>query len=106
MKKATYIYALLIFLSAFKGFSQDRMINNLDQAPQYINPSYYGFKDPLKLGLISEFTSSLYGNVSQHQYAYATTFFEEYACQLGLDYMSSKVVNGGYSNNTLNLSYV
>ncbi len=106
MRKATYIYVLVFFLSALKGFSQDRMINNLDQAPQYINPSYYGFKDPLKLGLMSEFTSSLYGNVSQHQYAYATTFFEEYDFQLGLDYMSSKVVNGGYSNNKVNLSYV
>ncbi len=104
----TYLsVALLAFLFGTSMLrSQDRILNNLSRMPHSINPSFMGFKDPSKIGVVNEFSSSIANNVSQHQYAYATTFFESYDFQLGVEYMNTKLDNSGYNNSMVKLTYV
>jgi type IX secretion system PorP/SprF family membrane protein len=103
----TYLFfSLLAFGCSIRSLAQDRFIHNLSSLPHAVNASYFGFKDPTKIGIVSEFVSAQSNNVSQHQYAYATTFFEDYNFQLGLEYMNTKLDNSGYNHANTRLSYI
>lgn len=101
------IVALLALLLVGNLHAQDRFIHNLSNLPHFVNPSFFGFKSPTKIGVVSEFVNDQQSNnVSQHQYAFATAFFENYNFQIGLEYMSTNLDNSGYAHNTANLSYL
>ncbi|MDG1213445.1 MAG: type IX secretion system membrane protein PorP/SprF [Flavobacteriaceae bacterium] len=106
-RKNTYLL-LFLLATAFSARlqAQDRFIHNLSSLPHFANASYFGFKDPAKIGVVSEFVNAQANNVSQHQYAYATTFFEDYDFQLGLEYMNTKLDNSGYNHSNARLSYI
>lgn len=109
MKKIllTYLPFMICALLWSSGLlAQDRFIHNLSKLPHSANASFFGFKDPAKIGVVSEFATAIGNNVSQHQYAFATTFFEDYDFQLGLEYMNTKLDNSGYNNSMLKLSYI
>jgi len=99
---------LILILSMIGGgvHAQDRFIHNLSSLPHFSNASYFGFKDPSKIGILTEFVSAQTNNTSQHQYAFATSFFEDYDFQLGLEYMSTQLDNSGYNHSTARLSYI
>ncbi|MDB9713538.1 type IX secretion system membrane protein PorP/SprF [Flavobacteriaceae bacterium] len=78
----------------------------MSNLPHFANASYFGFKDPSKIGVLSEFVSSQDNSVSEHQYAYGTTFFEDYDFQLGLEYMNTGLDNSGYSLSNVRISYI
>ncbi len=88
------------------SYGQERIINNLSSNPSYVNPSYHAFREPTKIGVLTEFASSQAANVSQHQYAYATTYFDQYNFQLALDMFSSKLSNSGFGKTTAALTYI
>lgn len=106
--KTTYlIVGLCLFgLQTYVVQAQDRFIHNMSNLPHSVNASFFSFKDPSKIGVVSEFASAQDNNVSQHQYAYATTFFENYDFQLGIEYMNSRLDNSGFNNSMLKLSYI
>ena len=109
MNYRAHTYLLFVFtalLWSARLNAQDRFIHNLSKLPHAANASFFGFKDPSKIGVVSEFASAQASNVSQHQYAYATTFFENYDFQLGIEYMNTKLDNSGYNNSMLRLSYL
>jgi len=101
----TYLF-FSFFLWGSLTYAQDRFIHNLSSLPHFANASYFGFKDPTKIGVVSEFVSAQANNVSQHQYAYGTTYFEDYDFQLGLEYMNTQLDNSGYNHSTARLSYI
>lgn len=104
--KFTYLIFILFILVSKSSFAQDRFIHNLSNLPHFANASYFGFKDPSKIGVLSEFVSSQDNSVSEHQYAYGTTFFEDYDFQLGLEYMNTGLDNSGYSLSNVRISYI
>lgn len=104
--KFTYLLFILFILVSKSSFAQDRFIHNLSNLPHFANASYFGFKDPSKIGVLSEFVSSQDNSVSEHQYAYGTTFFEDYDFQLGLEYMNTGLDNSGYSLSNVRISYI
>lgn len=104
--KFTYLLFILFILVSKSSFAQDRFIHNLSNLPHFSNASYFGFKDPSKIGVLSEFVSSQDNSVSEHQYAYGTTFFEDYDFQLGLEYMNTGLDNSGYSLSNVRISYI
>ena len=91
LRKNTYLLLFLLATALSARLqAQDRFIHNLSSLPHFANASYFGFKDPSKIGVLSEFVSSQDNSVSEHQYAYGTTFFEDYDFQLGLEYMNTR----------------
>ena len=65
--KFTYLLFILFILVSKSSFAQDRFIHNLSNLPHFANASYFGFKDPSKIGVLSEFVSSQDNSVSEHQ---------------------------------------
>jgi type IX secretion system PorP/SprF family membrane protein len=109
MRKLLGTYLLFIPLALAMGArlsAQDRFIHNMSSIPHFANASYFSFKDPTKIGIVSEFASAQANQVSQHQYAFATTYFEDYDFQLGLEYMNTKLDNSGFNNSLVRLSYI
>jgi len=103
----TYLFfSLLAFACSTRSLAQDRFIHNMSSIPHFANASYFGFKDPTKIGIVSEFVSAQSSQVSQHQYAFATSFFEDYDFQLGLEYMNTKLDNSAYNSSLAKLSYI
>ena len=63
-------YIILLFLLVTVGaFAQEKFVNNLSKVPASLNPSFHGFRDRTRIGVLSELTSQNQGNQSQHQYA-------------------------------------
>ena len=106
IKKIGYIYFILFVISSHSLFGQDRFIHNLSNLPQFVNPSYFGFKDQPRIGLASEFSSNKGGDNSQHQYAFITNFFEENNFQLGFEVLTSKLDNSGLNYSSAKFSYI
>ena len=76
LRKNTYLLLFLLATALSARLeAQDRFIHNLSSLPHFANASYFGFKDPAKIGVVSEFVRAQDNNTSQLQYAYATTFF-------------------------------
>ena len=108
MRKIDYTYLIFIIAAIFSHnlYGQDRFIHNLSNLPQFVNPSYFSFKDQSRIGIASEFSSNKGGDNSQHQYAFATNFFEENDFQLGVEIMTSKLDNSGLNYSTAKFSYI
>ncbi|MDA9273126.1 type IX secretion system membrane protein PorP/SprF [Flavobacteriaceae bacterium] len=108
MRKIDCTYLIFIIAAIFSHnlYGQDRFIHNLSNLPQFVNPSYFSFKDQSRIGIASEFSSNKGGDNSQHQYAFATNFFEENDFQLGVEIMTSKLDNSGLNYSTAKFSYI
>ena len=108
MRKIDYTYLIFIIAAIFSHnlYGQDRFIHNLSNLPQFVNPSYFSFKDQSRIGIASEFSSNKGGDNSQHQYAFATNFFEENDLQLGVEIMTSKLDNSGLNYSAAKFSYI
>ena len=108
MRKIDYTYLIFIIAAIFSHnlYGQDRFIHNLSNLPQFVNPSYFSFKDQSRIGIASEFSSNKGGDNSQHQYAFATNFFEENDFQLGVEIMTSKLDNSGLNYSAAKFSYI
>ena len=108
MRKIDYTYLIFIIAAIFSHnlYGQDRFIHNLSNLPQFVNPSYFSFKDQSRIGIASEFSSNKGGDNSQHQYAFATNFFGENDFQLGVEIMTSKLDNSGLNYSTAKFSYI
>lgn len=85
---------------------QDQIIDNLDKMPNFINPSFYGFKNSTKIGLLNKFPGQLFSNSLESRYAFANTHFDEQNFSVGVDIYNSTMKNSGYRNTQIALSYV
>ena len=79
MRKIDYTYLIFIIAAIFSHnlYGQDRFIHNLSNLPQFVNPSYFSFKDQSRIGIASEFSSNKGGDNSQHQYALQQIFLKK-----------------------------
>lgn len=105
-KKALIIISILALFVGQSSFGQDQIIDNLNKIPNFINPSFYGFKNATKIGVMNKFPGKTFTNSLEHRYAFASTYFEESSFSLGLDFYNTKLKNSGYSNTQASLSYV
>lgn len=100
-------YIVLLFLLVTTGaFAQEKFIHNLSKMPASLNPSFHGFKDRTRIGVLAELASQNQGNQSQHQYAFASTPFEEYNFQLGIDLFSNRLKNSGFNYTNASATYI
>ena len=104
-KKRNYI-VLLLLCATFGAYAQEKFIQNLSKLPASVNPSFHGFKDRTRIGVLSEFAEQNQGDQSESRYAFGSTAFEEYNFQLGLDLFSNRLQNSGFSYTTAALTYI
>ena len=108
MSKITRIIVFLIVSTCAVQYmsGQDQIIDNMNQMPSFINPSYYGFKNSTKIGIASKFAGKTFKNTLEYRYAFGNTYFEDYNFSLGLDVYNSNLSNSGYNFTEINLSYI
>jgi type IX secretion system PorP/SprF family membrane protein len=105
MQHVHRILFLLFLTSAILG-AQEKIIQNTAKLPAFINPAFHAFKEPTKVGVLTEFVSnSTNGDFSQHNYAFGTVFFEDYNFQLSLDIYNNQLDALGYNFNSGAITY-
>ncbi|HEY9170179.1 MAG TPA: PorP/SprF family type IX secretion system membrane protein [Lutibacter sp.] len=107
MRKRTYtIIAFLTICVIQFSFGQDQIIDNLNKMPNFLNPSFYGFKEATKIGVVNKFPGKTFDNKLEQRYLFGNTFFEYSNFSLGVDFYNSRLSNSGYTNTQASLTYV
>ena len=100
-------YIVLLLLCVTMGiFAQDKFVQNVSKVPASLNPSFHGFNDRTRIGVLSEFANQNQGSQSEHRYAFGSTAFEEYNFQLGLDLFTNRIENSGFGYTSAALTYI
>jgi len=106
LQKQKIIITLSLLFVTLSASSQEKSIYNLAKLPAFSNPAFHAFKEKTKLGVASEFVSNnTNGDYSQQNYAYGSTFFENYNFQLSLDLYNNQLNTAGYNYTTGYLTY-
>ncbi|MDP3311893.1 PorP/SprF family type IX secretion system membrane protein [Lutibacter sp.] len=107
MRKRTYtIVAFLTICVIQFSFGQDQYINNLNTMPNFVNPSFYGFRNSTKIGVLNKFSGKKFDNSLDQRYLFANTYFEQSNFSLGIDFYNSSLRNSGFSNTQAALSFI
>lgn len=106
IKKTQSLLTLLCIVVSLGSYAQEKFVHNLSKVPASLNPSFHGFKDNTRIGVLAEFASQSQGNQSQHKYAFASTPFEEYNFQLGIDLFNNNLSNAGFNYTSVALTYL
>lgn len=106
IKRKIFIYIAICVGTVQFSFGQDQFIDNLDKMTNFVNPSFYGFKNSTKIGLINSFPGKTFINALEYSYAYGNGTFDDYNFALGIDVFNSRMKNSGYNNTELALTYV
>jgi type IX secretion system PorP/SprF family membrane protein len=87
-------------------FAQDFTIKNENKVIGVINPSFYGFGDTSKAGVIYGTEGYNESNKIETRFGFANSFFEDNDFSLALDVNSIKISQLGYSISQANLHYI
>jgi type IX secretion system PorP/SprF family membrane protein len=104
--KNKFINIFFLFLFCQSIIGQDFSIKNQDKIIGSINPSFYGFGDGSKVGLI--YSSEGYNEASKikSQFGFANYYFEDSGFSLALDFNTLQINSLGYSTSQVNLHYI
>ena len=99
-------YFLLILLFSATIFGQDFIFKNQNKIMGSINPSFYGFGDSSKAGLIYSTEGFDQRTKIENKFGYGSYFFEEKDFSLAFDANLLQISSLGYSNSSANLHYI
>jgi type IX secretion system PorP/SprF family membrane protein len=101
-------YRYILFLIAvFQGaFAQDFTMKNQNKVMGTINPSFYGFGDSSKAGIIYSTEGYNEGSKIENRFGFANHYFENSEFSLALDVNSTKITQLGFSITQANLHYI
>ena len=102
--KINYIYLLIIFSQI--SFSQDFVIKNENKVMGGINPSFYGFGESSKAGVVYSSEGYNEGSKIETRFGFANHYFDNSEFSLALDVNSTKISQFGYSISQANLHYI
>ncbi len=107
MRKRNYAIVILLLICGVQfSFGQDQIIDNLNKIPNFLNPSFYGFKNSTKIGVMNKFPGKTFDNSLEHNYVFANAFFDQGNFSLAVDFYNTKLKNSGYSNTEASFSYI
>ena len=106
IKQHIILLLVLLTLGNRAVYSQDEFIQNLDQIPSYINPSFHAFNEGTMIGVVNEFAGESSMNNTENRYAFFNSFFKSSKYGLGMDILSTRLRNSAYQNTKVNLSYI
>lgn len=99
-------FLLLILLFSTIAFSQDYIYKNQNMVPGSINPSFYGFGDSSKAGIIYSSEGFNQNSKMDNRFAFANHYFDNYDFSLAVDVNSMQISSLGYTSNSANLHYI
>ena len=97
---------LLMLLVSTTVFSQDYIYKNQNMVMGSINPSFYGFGDSSKAGLIYSSEGFNQNSKMESKFAFVNHYFEDYDFSLALDANTLQITTLGYSITSANLHYI
>lgn len=102
-----HIYLVLLLFSCTSVVqAQDYSYKNQNKIPGSINPSFYGFENTSKGGLIYS-TETIGGNNKiENKFAFANLYLEDYGFSLAVDLTLYDVSDLGYSISQANAHYI
>jgi type IX secretion system PorP/SprF family membrane protein len=104
--KNKFINIFFLFLICQSIISQDFSIKNQDKIIGSINPSFYGFGDGSKVGLIYNSEGYNEANKIKSQFGFANYYFENNEFSFALDFSTLQINSLGYSTSQVNLHYI
>ncbi len=104
MKK--YIFIIVMLLASWEMYTQEEIIISNSRYMQKSNPSYFGYNNLTKVGVV--YNSLSYNNFSniENKYFFGGASFENQKFSLGVDFNSLTIGNTATSFNRAGLSYV
>lgn len=101
-----YIYVFLVVVFCQNAFAQDFTMKNQNKVMGTINPSFYGFGDSSKAGIIYSTEGYNEGSKIENRFGFANHYFENSEFSLALDVNSTKIAQLGFSTTQANLHYI
>lgn len=95
-----------MFLISASIFGQDYIYKNQNKVMGSINPSFYGFGDTSKAGLIYSTEGFNQNTKIDNKYGFANHFFEDKEFSLAIDANLLQISSLGYSTSQANLHYI
>jgi len=102
-----HLYIVLsLFICTNVVLGQDFSYKNQNKIPGSVNPSFYGFENTSKGGIIYS-TETIGGNNKiENKFAFANIYLEDYGFSLAADITLYDVSDLGYSVSQANLHYI
>lgn len=104
--KTKYIYIILVVIFYQNTFAQDFTMKNQNKIMGTLNPSFYGFGDSSKAGIIYSTEGYNEGNKIENRFGFANHYFENSEFSIALDVNSTKITQLGFSTTQANLHYI
>jgi type IX secretion system PorP/SprF family membrane protein len=104
--KTKYIYIFLVVVFCQNAFAQDFTMKNQNKVMGTLNPSFYGFGDSSKAGIIYSTEGYNEGSKIENRFGFANHYFENSEFSLALDVNSTKITQLGFSTTQANLHYI
>jgi type IX secretion system PorP/SprF family membrane protein len=101
-----YIYILFALVVVQITSAQDFTMKNQNKVMGTINPSFYGFGDSSKAGVIYSTEGYNEGSKIENRFGFANHYFADNDFSLALDVNSTKISQLGYSVTEANLHYI
>lgn len=105
MKNKNSYFLLMFFLSA-SIFGQDYIYKNQNKVMGSMNPSFYGFGDTSKAGLIYSTEGFNQNSKIDNKFAFANHYFDDNEFSLAFDANLLQINSLGYSTSSANLHYI
>ena len=103
---AKYIYTFFVATFCLQIFGQDFALKNQNKVMGIVNPSFYGFGDSSKAGVIYNSEGYNEGSKIESRLGFATHYFDNNEFSLALDVNSTKISQLGYSTTQANIHYI
>jgi type IX secretion system PorP/SprF family membrane protein len=104
--RTTYITILFSFVLIQHAFAQDFTMKNQNKVIGTINPSFYGFGDSSKAGVIYNTEGYNEGSKIETRFGFANHYFDNNDFSLALDVNSTKISQLGFSITEAHLHYI
>lgn len=101
-----YISIVLVITVFQNSFAQDFTMKNQNKIIGSINPSFYGFGNTSKAGIIYGTEGYNEGTKIENRFGFANHFFEDSEFSLAFDVNSTKITQLGFSTTQANLHYI
>ena len=101
-----YIYIFLVSIFCLPIFGQDFALKNQNKVMGIVNPSFYGFGDSSKAGIIYSTEGYNEGSKIENRFGFANHYFENSEFSLALDVNSTKITQLGFSTTQANVHYI
>lgn len=101
-------YGALVFLLLISHvvLGQDYTIKNQNKILGSVNPSFYGFGESSKVGVVYSTEGFNEDSKIEYRSGFVNHYFEDNAFSLAIDVNSLKIGKWGYSNSQINVHYI